>query len=253
MIQRRIYLHDNIPVEIEVVQGMTHHPIHLIIVDDEISDEVDARAYIEKPSGKTVYQPASVNENVIIIEPKTQTFIEYGTHKMNVHLINGDDILYTFMITVKVQKNPALEIVESEDYDYYLKGEKGDPGEGITAVEYNADGTITVTLEDGSSYTSEYSMRGERGETGATGSRGETGATGERGDTGERGATGDRGETGPQGIQGETGATGTTFTPSVSSDGVISWTNDGGKPNPQSIDLVDAVLDALPTWTGGAY
>ena len=31
---------------------------------------------------------------------------------------------------------------------------------------------------------------------------------------------------------GTDGATGTTFTPSVSEEGVINWTNDGGKPNP---------------------
>ena len=31
---------------------------------------------------------------------------------------------------------------------------------------------------------------------------------------------------------GTDGATGTTFTPSVSEEGVISWTNDGGKQNP---------------------
>lgn len=30
---------------------------------------------------------------------------------------------------------------------------------------------------------------------------------------------------------------GTTFTPSVSSEGVISWTNDGGRTNPQSVNI----------------
>ena len=30
---------------------------------------------------------------------------------------------------------------------------------------------------------------------------------------------------------------GTTFTPSVSEDGVLSWTNDGGKPNPESVNI----------------
>lgn len=36
------------------------------------------------------------------------------------------------------------------------------------------------------------------------------------------------------GQKGDTGDTGTTFTPSVSAEGVISWTNDGGKENPTS-------------------
>lgn len=49
------------------------------------------------------------------------------------------------------------------------------------------------------------------------------------------------------------GADGTTFTPSVSAAGVLSWANDGGKQNPESVDLVAAVLDALPTWNGGSY
>ena len=39
------------------------------------------------------------------------------------------------------------------------------------------------------------------------------------------------------GPQGPAGADGTTFTPSVSSAGVISWTNDGGKQNPPSVNI----------------
>jgi hypothetical protein len=36
-------------------------------------------------------------------------------------------------------------------------------------------------------------------------------------------------------IEGEKGEKGTTFTPSVSEDGTLSWTNDGGKPNPDPV------------------
>ena len=42
---------------------------------------------------------------------------------------------------------------------------------------------------------------------------------------------------GPQGEPGEDGADGVTFTPTVSSAGVISWTNDGGLPNPESVNI----------------
>ena len=102
------------------------------------------------------------------------------------------------------------------------------------------------------------------------------------------------GAQGPQGEPGATGAAGTTFTPSVSADGTLSWTNDGGKENPTSVNIkgpkgaqgpqgepgatgpqgpaghtpvkgtdywtaadqtsmVNDVLAALPTWSGGAY
>lgn len=41
-----------------------------------------------------------------------------------------------------------------------------------------------------------------------------------------------------------TGNDGTTFTPSVSQSGVLSWTNDGGKQNPQSVDLTAALASS---------
>lgn len=46
-----------------------------------------------------------------------------------------------------------------------------------------------------------------------------------------------KGDTGATGAKGDTGKDGTTFTPSVSQDGVISWTNDGDKPNPTAVNI----------------
>lgn len=45
---------------------------------------------------------------------------------------------------------------------------------------------------------------------------------------------------------------GTTFRPSVSAEGVLTWTNDGGLSNPAPVDLVAAVLAALPGNGGGS-
>ena len=72
------------------------------------------------------------------------------------------------------------------------------------------------------------------------------------------------------------GPRGATFTPSVDEDGNLSWSNDKGLPNPTIINIngadghtpvkgtdywtaddqqaiVNDVLAALPTWTGGSY
>lgn len=49
---------------------------------------------------------------------------------------------------------------------------------------------------------------------------------------------------------GGSGVNGTTFYPNVSADGVISWTNDGGKENPEPVNLVTAVISALPVYNG---
>ena len=51
------------------------------------------------------------------------------------------------------------------------------------------------------------------------------------------GEQGPQGETGPSGSDGRDGSNGVTFTPSVSSGGVISWTNDGGLVNPESVNI----------------
>ena len=49
------------------------------------------------------------------------------------------------------------------------------------------------------------------------------------------------------------GKDGTTFVPSVSGTGIISWSNDQGKENPKDVDLVAAVLAALPNGDEVAY
>lgn len=77
--------------------------------------------------------------------------------------------------------------------------------------------------------------------------RGSTGAAGADGTTftpsvdaaGDISWTNDGGKTNPatQNIMGPQGDDGTTFTPSVDADGYISWTNDGGKTNPATQNI----------------
>ncbi len=64
------------------------------------------------------------------------------------------------------------------------------------------------------------------------------------------GRDGADGERGPIGIPGRDGV---SFTPSISSDGVLSWTNSGLRPNPPDVDLVAAVLQALPSAVGVSF
>lgn len=44
----------------------------------------------------------------------------------------------------------------------------------------------------------------------------------------------------------------TTFTPSVSNAGVLSWTNDGNKQNPASVDIAGAVRSVIDETVTGA-
>ena len=143
------------------------------------------------------------------------------------------------------------------------QGPKGDTGAQGPKGETGAQGPKGETGAQGPK--GETGAQGEKGNTGAQGPKGGTGAQGPKGDPGERGP---KGETGAQGPKGETGAgflvkgyyetasaleasvqapmagadgtpgqDGTTFTPSVSAAGVLSWTNDGGKQNPASVSI----------------
>lgn len=143
--------------------------------------------------------------------------------------------------------------------------------EAVKAGQAIEDMTATAkTLAPGSPATVEKTVDPEtgavtlafgvpEGQQGVQGPQGETGPQGPKGDTGDTGPQGPQGEQGPQGVQGvqgpkgDTGDDGATFTPSVSSAGVLSWTNDGDKQNPQSVDLVAAVINALPSAVGVSF
>ena len=54
-------------------------------------------------------------------------------------------------------------------------------------------------------------------------------------------------------FKGDKGDMGTMFIPSISSDGVLSWSNDAGVPNPAPVDMVTVICNALPIADGGAF
>lgn len=115
------------------------------------------------------------------------------------------------------------------------RGEKGDKG------EQGAQGPQGVAGQQGE--------KGEKGDRGEQGPQGEKGDKGEQGDTGPQGEKGDKGDPGAQGPQGEKGdkgdpgtpgtpgSNGATFTPSVDAEGNLSWTNDKGLDNPQTVNI----------------
>lgn len=76
--------------------------------------------------------------------------------------------------------------------------------------------------------------QGPKGDPGPQGEKGEQGIQGLKGDTGPQG---EQGPVGPKGEQGDTGARGATFIPTVDSEGNISWSNDGGLENPQTVNI----------------
>jgi hypothetical protein len=101
------------------------------------------------------------------------------------------------------------------------QGEKGADGVGIQSIANNTDGTLTIYLTNGQSYT--------------TGNLG--GSQGEKGDTGAAGAKGDTGDQGLQGIQGPPGPNMIVAMGNINSNGTIL----------QGFNVTSV------TWTGHSY
>lgn len=163
---------------------------------------------------------------------------------------------------------------QGEKGDTGPQGPKGDTGSGFKVLGYYdtagaLDEAKLATAQPGDAYgvgtaepydiyilngtTGKFinngPLQGAKGDKGATGAQGPKGDQGDVGPTGPAGPTGPQGEVGPQGPTGPAGADGAkgadgaagkdgvTFTPSMSDDGDLSWTNDGGKANPQTVNL----------------
>lgn len=103
------------------------------------------------------------------------------------------------------------------------KGERGDKGEQGEKGEKGDTG--------------EQGAQGPQGVAGPQGEKGEKGDRGEQGPQGEKGDKGDKGDTGGQGPSGAPGSNGATFTPAVDAEGNLSWTNDKGLDNPQTVNI----------------
>lgn len=111
----------------------------------------------------------------------------------------------------------------------------------LDAVEERIDQKIPTDYLTGGSQTSTSSADGGSNVFTFTKSNGSTAAftvkNGSKGSQGEQGPQGLQGETGPRGPQGGQGPQGITFTPNVSEEGVISWTNDGQVNNPDPVNI----------------
>lgn len=102
-------------------------------------------------------------------------------------------------------------------------------GKPLSAVQVTGGGGIPVPGPPGPE-----GPQGPQGEQGEPGPQGPPGPQGEKGDPGPPGVDG---EQGPPGVDGAPGSDGVTFIPSVSEDGVLSWTNDGGLENPEPVNI----------------
>ena len=116
-IMRDIFIKDRwLPVQIDYVQGTNAVPLKFQFRDYAIPSEAAARIYVKNPSGKEVYNSASLSGNTVTVQPTTQMFAEAGEQEGQLQLTSGQKILVTFPILFRVERNLISEsAVESTD------------------------------------------------------------------------------------------------------------------------------------------
>lgn len=140
-----------------------------------------------------------------------------------------------------MNNNFELKGVLNEGVAVYYQGEKA----SITSLTINDEGELVIVLDSGTSVVV-GKVVGDKGDTGAPGGFGTISATAESLATGSSPvvsveATGDNAAKNlyfsfkiPKGDKGDIG---TLFTPHVNSDGDLSWSNDGGLSNPETVNI----------------
>ena len=167
----RIRLQHNILAIGEAVQYDTFREFHFIFDDYEIPLETtDIRIYLEKPSGKAIYNYGTLINGEVVFQPTSQTLGEYGTCIGEVQIINNAAILTTFPFKLEVQKNLVddTNFVSKDEFlilDELIKTAREQSKE-ISAlnkrVTNNEDSRVSAENERKSNETQRQSKENER-------------------------------------------------------------------------------------------
>lgn len=121
-IQVDVYtLRNAIKEAIDYVQGTNVIGIVFHFRDFDIPSGVSAKVYVKKPSGKAVYNTATINGNDINLKVTDQMFSETGITKLQVQITNGSSDLVSFVQPVIVhENNVAGDVPESKNESNFL-------------------------------------------------------------------------------------------------------------------------------------
>lgn len=126
----------------------------------------------------------------------------------------------------------TFDVMDGEDGGGGSGGGGADGEDGVTFYPaVSADGVLSWTNDGGLDNPAPVNIKGADGKDGQDGAPGKDGAPGADGEKGEPG------EPGSPGSPGAPGDNGATFTPNVDADGNLSWTNNGGLANPQTVNI----------------
>lgn len=114
--QMLIRLHHDILTSVNAIQGDTGRLWHFVIDDYEIPTNAEIRLYIEKPSGKRIYNPGILQDSIISFQPTEQTLAEVGQSIGQIQITLNKQTITSYPFFLNVSKNYVLNAsIESTD------------------------------------------------------------------------------------------------------------------------------------------
>lgn len=105
-INRDIYvLSSKVKDPIDYVRLTNDIPIVFAFRDYDIPPGSAAQVYVQKPSGKAVYDTAAISGNVVAVTVTDQMFAELGVSDLQIRITQGDEKLVSFSQPVRVHPN----------------------------------------------------------------------------------------------------------------------------------------------------
>lgn len=114
--QMLIRLHHDILTSVNAIQGDTGRMWNFVIDDYEIPTNAEIRLYIEKPSGKRIYNPGILQDSIISFQPTVQTLAEIGQSIGQIQITLKKQTITSYPFFLNVTKNYVLNAdIESTD------------------------------------------------------------------------------------------------------------------------------------------
>ena len=105
-IERDVYVtHEPLKNPISYVRGTDAIPIVFHFRDYDIPSGASVSVFVAKPSGKAVYNSATISGNDVTVTVDSQMFMELGTSEMQVSISQGGKELVQFAQPVNVKAN----------------------------------------------------------------------------------------------------------------------------------------------------
>ena len=114
--QMLIRLHHDILTSVNAIQGDTGRMWNFVIDDYEIPTDAEIRLYIEKPSGKKIYNPGILQDSIISFQPTEQTLAEIGQSIGQIQITLNKQTITSYPFFLNVTRNYVLNAgIESTD------------------------------------------------------------------------------------------------------------------------------------------